>query len=51
MWVVYAPGYRSVEQKCEGLSGALGRVRPVTEVVPNQFFPFYETMGLYKFGS
>jgi uncharacterized membrane protein len=51
VWIVYAPGYRSFEQKCEGLSGALGRARPVAEVVPNQFFPFYETMGLYKFGS
>ena len=51
VWVVYAPGYRSFEQKCEGLSAHLGSVRPGTEVVANRFFPFYETMGLYKYGS
>ena len=51
VWLVYAPGYRSFEQRCEDLGFALGATRPATPVVANEFFPFYETMGLTKYGS
>jgi hypothetical protein len=51
VWLVYAPGYRGFDQKCEDLAAALGAQRAETPVVANQFFPFYETMGLTKFGS
>ena len=51
IWYVYAPGYRSFEERCEGLGGALGEKRPGVSVVTPQFFQFYETMGLTKFGS
>ena len=51
VWLVSTPGYRSFEQKCEELGAALGGVRPGTTTVVNEFFPFYESMGLTKFGS
>jgi len=51
VWLVSTPGYRGFEQKCEELAGALGASRPGSTVVVNEFFPFYESMGLTKFGS
>jgi uncharacterized membrane protein len=51
VWVVSTPGYRGFEQKCEELAGALGAARAGSTVVVNEFFPFYESMGLTKFGS
>ena len=51
VWLVSAPGYRSFEQKCEALAGRLGQTRAGVEVVANNFFQFYETMGLTKYGS
>jgi uncharacterized membrane protein len=51
VWLVFAPGYRGFELRCEDLAAALGDQRAATPVVANQFFPFYESMGLTKFGS
>jgi hypothetical protein len=51
VWLVSAPGYRSFEERCEGLAGVLGETRPGVSVVTPQFFQFYETMGLTKYGS
>jgi len=51
VWLVSAPGYRSFEERCEGLAGVLGETRPGVGVVTPQFFQFYETMGLTKYGS
>jgi mannosyltransferase len=51
IWMVFAPGYRSLEQRCEDLGNTLASKRPVTQVVAAQFFQFYETMGLFKYGS
>jgi len=51
VWLVSTPGYRGFEQKCEELAGALGASRPGSTIVVNEFFPFYESMGLTKFGS
>jgi uncharacterized membrane protein len=51
IWLVSTPGYLGFDQKCEELSVALGATRPGGLVVPNLFFPFYESMGLTKFGS
>ena len=51
IWLVSTPGYLGFDQKCEELSVALGAARPGALVVPNLFFPFYESMGLTKFGS
>ena len=50
IWLVSTPGYLGFDQKCEQLSVALGAARPGGLVVPNLFFPFYESMGLTKFG-
>ena len=51
VWYVSAPGYRSFEERCEALGGELGQARAGVSVVTPQFFQFYETMGLTKFGS
>jgi len=51
VWLVSASGYRSFEQRCEAIAGRLGQARPGVEVVPSDYFQFYETMGLTKYGS